>query len=403
MIPYRLSPSLNASAAMTLMFCLLFAFCGAAQAQEAVTESVQKRPRPEYDPIGFELDRLFTDTAAMVKGRTASDPERPRGALSSFLVLPKIELDLTYTDNLYRARTNERADLVTVMHPTMEIKSDWDNHSLQFLASAGIGRHDRTVSEDYEDYKIGTNGVLVVGDLTSINGSVGAERGHEQRGVVDDPGANFGPTFVDSYKFSVGGEHRVPDGVLIRPYFGLSQFRHQDNGVIDNSDRWRDEYKYRLRLGYEFTPGTTLFAQPDYTSTVYRRTFDRNGLRRDTQLFEFLTGVTWDASSVTFLEAGIGFLSANFDDPTFSGETNPLARLELTWNATSLITVNTSIDRTFNPTATTGLAAMTPPSHSARCAGPATGSRSGCRSFAYPPGSTKPSPPAWKRFRWCAV
>jgi hypothetical protein len=356
MAGWRLPSNPSSGVAVAAAFAATLAAGGIASAQDAVMESVESRPRPEYEPIGFELDNFFAVLGSVVSGQPAQDPERPRGPLSSFYVLPKFALDLEHTDNLFRTPTNARSDYIAVARPSVRILSDWDNHEIGLLAEAGIGRHKQTPSENYDDYKLEMKGMLTVDDLSKIDGTAGAERTHEQRGDIDDPGAAFGPTFIDIYKLNGSYERRVSDGVLLRPYLSWTQLQYEDNGSIDNADRWHDDYEFRLRVGYEFTPGTTAFVQPKYTSIVYRQQFDRNGLQRDTQLLELLAGVTWDASSVTFLEAGVGFLSARFDEPTFSDETQPTAHLELTWNATPLVSVNSSIDRTFSPTTTAGLA-----------------------------------------------
>jgi hypothetical protein len=324
----------------------------AVPAQEAVFESVQRRSRPEFDPIGFEIDRLFSGVVALAGDGPPPDPEEPRGPLSSFFALPELELDFVHTDNLFRTPTDERSDGILIARPSLRVESDWDNHGLRFLAEAQIGRHDRNPTEDFEDYKLEAEGRLTIGEFSTASGFAGVEHGHEERGSVDDPGAAFGPTVFDVHRVNLGFEHRVPDGVLVRPYVGLSRFRYDDNGAIDNADRWRDEYEFRLRMGYEFTPGTVAFVQPRYTTIDYRERLDRNGLQRNTQLFEVLAGVTWDASSVTFFEAGVGVMSSNFDEPRFADETRPSANLKMTWNATPLITVNASLDQTFNPIAT---------------------------------------------------
>ena len=348
----RISGIAVAGAAVA-MLCVL---AGDAFAQEAVTDAVQIRPRPEFDPIGFELDRLYTDAAAALAGRPSSDPEISRSALSSFNILPSLAFDVSHTDNLYRAATDRRSDFITVTRPAVRIVSDWDNHSLNFYAKGDIGRHKRTRTEDFEDHKVELVGRIHVDDFDSISAEVSGERSHEQRGELDDPGLGFGPTSVDTYKLGGTYERRVPDGVLFRPHFAVSRYRFENNGTINNADRWRDDYEFLARLGYEFIPGTTLFVQPRYTALEYRQRTDRSGQNRNTQLLEFLAGATWDASAITFLEAGIGLLGARFDDPAFSDSTKPTARLELTWNATPVVSVKSSIARTFSPTARAGLA-----------------------------------------------
>lgn len=333
---------------------LLLLVAGEALAQLAPQEAVQVRPRPEFDPIGFEMDRLFLDAFNGFSSPAASDVER--GALSSMIVLPKLETNLIYTNNLFRTTDNPRADEIVEFVPSVEIVSDWDNHSLRFFAEATLGRHNRTPTENYDDWKLEATGTIIVDDFDSVDLLASAERTHEQRGEVDDPGIGFGPTFVLIKKVSGSYQRMVPDGLLLRPYFGISNLDYENNGTLDNSDRDRTDYEYGFRLGYEVIEGTTLFVEPSYTSLVYDRRIDDNGLIRDTQIYEFIAGVTWDASAITFVEAGIGVISGHFDEPTFGSGTRPTATLRATWNATPLLTARSALYRSFNPTASAGFA-----------------------------------------------
>jgi hypothetical protein len=329
---------------------------GAAVAQEATADAVQVRPRPEYDPIGFELGQLFTDTASVLTGRSTEETAAPDGVLSSFVVFPKLALDVVHTDNVFRTSTNEKSDLITVVRPSVTIASDWENHSLTFLTEGAIGRYQRNPLEDYEDFKLEASSRIDIDEFDSMSLLGSGEKTHEPRGELDDPGSSFGPTFVDIYKFGAGYSHQVPDGILFSPQFSFSRYRYKNNGSINNSDRFHDDYNYSMRLGYEFVPGTTLFVQPSYTANKYRQRFDRNGFIRDAQTYEFLAGVTWDASSVTFLDAGVGFLGTRFDEPTFTDETRPTANVRLTWNATPLVTLRSALSRNFSPSASNGIA-----------------------------------------------
>jgi len=111
-------------------------------AQEAVFDSVTARARPEYDPLGFELDRLVTDTFAEFTDGQPADPEGPRGALSSFVVMPKLETNFGFTSNIYRTNTDVQSDQFLEFKPTLRIASDWDNHSMALLIDGvHVGDH----------------------------------------------------------------------------------------------------------------------------------------------------------------------------------------------------------------------------------------------------------------------
>src|SRR5690348_6969052 len=73
-------------------------------------QTVTERPRPELDPLGVHA--------------------------GSFFIYPRVELDQLYNDNIYAAGSNRVDDFITVLSPSVDVKSNWSNHALN--ADAGV-------------------------------------------------------------------------------------------------------------------------------------------------------------------------------------------------------------------------------------------------------------------------
>lgn len=328
----------------------------AADTPEAQVESVRGVGTFEGDPIGIELDRLL-ELPFDIDENFEYDPDEDRPhILSTFTVFPKFEVDLIHTDNIFRSDTGERSDIITIYRPILSIQSDWDNHFLVFNAQGAIGRHHNNPIEDYEDYSVGASLTLDVDDFTTMTGNITHARSHGQRGDIDDPGQQLGTDIQHDTTMGISGVRSFPDGFELSGSLSTSIITFDDNGPIDNSDRWRNEYRTQWRAGWEIERGTSVFIQPAATLTRFREERDNFGVNRDFNDYELSAGVRLDPSPITFLEFLAGITHRTFEDNSFEDGTDSLLRGVFLWNPTSVLTWNASIDQSFSPASTAGVA-----------------------------------------------
>ncbi len=298
-----------------------------------------KRTRPDYDPLGIESRDL------LARMGIATNP-----VTGSFLIFPKFDVGLDYDDNIFRIKTDERSDKILRLRPSVRIQSDWDNHSLTFLAGAAIGRYTDNGSEDFEDYNFGTSGRLDLSARTSLGGGgVGFAKAHEDRSSPDDSGQGVPLTKYSQTTYRLNTAFKG-ERFSFRADGEWVNLDLEDAGPINNDDRDRDDYEATFRVGYEFVVDTTLFVQPSYNIVDYDDQFDDNGRQRSSDGYEVLTGFAWDISGVTFLELGAGYLEQKFDDALFGKVDGPTFSVDFVWNATDLLTITLQFDRTFNET-----------------------------------------------------
>jgi len=309
-----------------------------ALAQTAKEDSVAKRARADYDPLGVESRDLLARLGI---------PANP--ATGSFLIFPKFKMGVEHDDNIFRIEEDVRSDSILRFQPSVRVKSDWDNHALNFSAGANVGRFNENGSEDYEDYNFGTSGRVDLSERTRLGAGIAFSKAHTARSSPDDSGLgvpltenvettyNLNAAFKgERFSFRLVGKAEIID--------------FDDAGPINNDDQDRAEYEGRFRVGYEFVVGTTLFVEPRYNIVEYDDTFDDSGLQRSGGGYEVQGGFSWDISGVTFLELGAGFLQQKRDDTLLKTIDGVSFSGDFIWNATDMLTLTSRLSRSVEET-----------------------------------------------------
>lgn len=318
----------------------------------AEQESVRQRSRPEFEPVGIELDRLLSTT-----GMVARDAARDHNSgLSSFIVFPRLDLEVRTESNLFRDASSV-SDTIFVTKPSLTVRSDWASHALEVSTGGEIGRHANTGSEDYEDVFVRIAGKAEWRDDIETRASARVARTHQKRGTLADPGDTSGVIEIDTVEVAIGATWDT--GALKLAV----DFRVEDQDYIstkgrDSDDLDRTDRELRFRVSREFDEGTSVFVQPRLYTRRYRRRRDGGGLLQDNEGAEVLAGLSWDASGVTFAEFGVGYLRQTFDEPTLSTISGPSFNGRAVWNATDLMTFTLNLTRTIDETSSPGFSGV---------------------------------------------
>ena len=80
--------------------------------------------------------------------------------VGSFLVDPRLVVGERFDDNIFAVEDSRDADFITTVTPGVTIRSDWNNHALNFEANGTFGRYLSETSENYEDVRVGIGGRL---------------------------------------------------------------------------------------------------------------------------------------------------------------------------------------------------------------------------------------------------
>jgi hypothetical protein len=312
----------------------------------AQQESVEGRIRPEYDPIGFILTDFLGMQEERINPRTGL--RTSTGAIDSITIFPKVGLEVGYNDNLLKTKNNVVGDGYYLINPSLKLQSDWDNHEVVATAEVVSGRYFSQVDEDYNDVKLGLSGRLDFTDSEYISLSLGHGWLHEERGTFD---RNFGsrPTRFDQTALNFLW-HYQRDAYLSDFKAGATRFDYHDTDATafsdqnqDDRDRW--EYTLAQKVGYEFFDDTVFYIEPGLNWRRYRTVPDDFGVNRNSRGYQLLAGLTYDASSVTFLDFAVGYMWQDYEDgrlPDVSGWT---ARGRMLWNVTEVHTITLDLGR----------------------------------------------------------
>lgn len=324
-----------------------------AWAQQAVSESVQGRPRPEYDPLGFRLDDALNVLSQIATGKPdGTGSSGFADALGSFFVNTRMEFVTELDDNIFREANNEVSDTILKFRPSADIRSDWANHGLILSLGADIGRYVSNGREDYEDLNASLTGRVDVDEGQFARLTAGWSRNHEPRSTRTTDTGGVPTVYRET---SLTGEYTRDIGqIFSRTTLSWSALDYDDVGTTNHDDRDRWTYELRQRLGHDLDEGSQIFVEGALSQRDFRFDVDDNGRKQGSRIMEGLVGLTWDASGVTFAEIAVGYMSENFREPAYKDQSGPSFRGRVLWNVTGLVTLSGTVGRQSNASAQVG-------------------------------------------------
>lgn len=294
--------------------------------QAAIADSVLKRTRKEYNPIGLEVGGITGDITDLGRGQL----------LESFLLFPRVDFELEFNDNVFAEERATVADFIGTVKPQLELVSDWDNHKFFIKAKGEFRKHLSEGAEDYYRYGLSTGGTIQVTEFETVGVTLSFDRRTQDRGEPDAGLFGVEPTVFHEYKAQVDWKYQR-DKFLWNPKLTVqySDFDDVDDGqggVIDKDENDRLNVSASLRLGYEAWKGTTLFVEPRVAFVRHDQEVANNGLKRDFQTAALAAGITYDLTAVSYLEAGLAARFSQFDDANRGNLFRFEPSLDLVWN-----------------------------------------------------------------------
>lgn len=313
------------------------------QADGGLRGVVDDGTEAEVDPLPGEATQREAATRDRRGLQPLKEEEDPFAAIGirvgTFLLYPSLELTVGHSSNANASATDPEAGTDYTVGPAFELRSDWSRHELTANFSS------ETEFEEDET-------------TTAIDGEL-ALRLDIVRTLVADLGATYNLT-PESL-----GDPNLPDSVLERPdtetYGGSASltkelgrvslkgglaydaYRYEDarlaNGEIyDNSDRDYDQSEARLRASYGLDEAYALYTEAAVNDRDYEREFDDYGIRRGSDGYEVLAGVSISRGTLLEGDIGIGYQEQTPDDPTLEEVAGLFYRGSLVWRPTGLTT-----------------------------------------------------------------
>jgi hypothetical protein len=276
--------------------------------------SVTERPRPEYDALGI-----------------------PAGG---FLVFPKVVVSGDYNDNIYAIDTGGPSDFIFDVNPTLNIRSNWNRHSLSITGMIDQSFYSDHTSENTTQWTVRGDARLdVLRDLSvTLNGGGGllTEPRTESYDVLTRTPIQYNSDFASAkvvkafnrFKFTAGYNYN---------YYGYHDNETFLGAPVVESYRNNTEHTFTGRGDYALSPATALFVEGDYL--IYNYANQLAGYPRNSNAGQILTGVNFQLTHALTGEVGFGYFTESFDDPTFHNINQPSYRVSLQWYPTQLLTV----------------------------------------------------------------
>lgn len=306
------------------------------EAEPARGETVMTRARPELEPLGKRV--------------------------GSFIIYPKLGVDGTYNDNVFATDNNTKDDFVTDIKPEISATSDWSNHALNLSTGADIGRYADYSRLDYEDFFVNGDGRVDVSRDAAFFAGGGFSREHEDPGAPDAPTDANKPTEYylingfGRYVQSFGRIRATGEASVLRLDYDKTNLVNGDD--LSNTGRDRNVYEFGGRLGYELTPNYEAFVRVTGNVRKYDQKRDAGGVERNSDGYVGVAGVSLDLGGVLFGDVYAGYQEQFFYDSTFDDVSGFTAGGTLTWNVTTLTTLNARAARIIQDTTQAGSPAI---------------------------------------------
>ncbi|MGV6800881.1 MAG: outer membrane beta-barrel protein [bacterium] len=303
--------------------------------------SVLQRERPEYDATGLRA--------------------------GSFIVKPKVDLTIGYTDNVFALEQSvsplygDQSDTFFVLRPSVIAASDWNRHSLQFGAYAEGYQH-----SDFDAENVGNAGAHIDGRIDVLRNTaflLGASYDllHESRRVNNSVLVPIEPVEYERSKVYAGLQQEF-GRIRYRGRLDYADYNYDDvqaldatNALVFSDQDFRDraDSSVLLEAGFATTRDSSVFLRGVYR----KRDFDNlsntvlagGPLNRDSEGYTISTGVDFDITNLVRGSVALGYMNEDFDDARLSSIDGLSVEAGVEWFPTERTTLGVTAAREVRP------------------------------------------------------
>lgn len=311
-------------------------------------------PTPAKQTLDQQTPQVDLPTDSSSSGGAANFGDELGIGVGAFTLYPVLELSLGYDDNVFATAAPTTPSPVTLVRPSIELRSDWVRHQLRLLANGGFGFYANAPTQNFQNYMIQADGKLDIRTDFWLNGLVAFRRSTEALGT---PNVSFAqaPTVVDTVPLELSLYQKF-NRLFYQLTGSATRYWYYDYSTITatglpGTSRDRTEYEERLRIGYELVADRlSFFIAPSVNQRVYVETINVAGQQRDSTGFNVALGAALTLSPKSSLEGSIGYTSQSYAS---SGVTTSATSFSLTgsWNGYEPLTVKPQVSRSINESA----------------------------------------------------
>jgi len=305
--------------------------------------SVMDRPRPDYQPLGLDLDGLKIES--------------------------ELDTSIEYNNNIYAVPTNGTSDEIVHINPVFSATTDWARDQLQIYGHGTFNEYFDHSTEDVDNGALGATGRLDLSDNIGIAAGASYERDSLARTSPNSPAAATSPVqYGVASGFVVGAVEFTR--LRLSGRFDFQNY-HYDNGVAANgAPIFEGSLDYNIETGtfraeYAASPGTSVFAN---LVVNHQDNLDiaPGGLSRTGSGYEATVGTNFDLTHLIRGEVFLGYLDQTFDNNAYKEISGVSLRGYVQWFPTQLVTVTISGTRLPVDSAIPGAGAYLDSNYSAR-------------------------------------
>lgn len=305
-----------------------------AQTETSPDDTVATRQHPEFDPPGIRM--------------------------GGFILYPSVTLDEVFDSNIYATQGHDTSDLITVLQPKLELKSNWNVHQLNLHASGDIDWYAQHSRENYANYDIGADGRLEVYHDAWISGGADYSLWHLPRTSPNNIVGQADPTEYNQASANVVG-HKEFGNLFVELGDSYNRYDFTNAQTFDGrAIMWErqnhDENEVSVRTGYTIQGLYELYVKGAYNTRNYDSTSDMSGFNRNSNGYTVLVGGKYNLTGITSIDLFAGYRSQDYDDVRLGTFSAPTGGAKITWNVTPLTTVTGEITRDIDETIVVGAA-----------------------------------------------
>jgi hypothetical protein len=342
---------LGTAIALTLTAGLIAASGAIAQVPGAVGQPQPRPERPEIRPPVQQQAEDYTAQGIRVGG---------------FKFFSELEADEVFNDNIYATSSavGTVPAFIQLINPSMALKSDWNNHMLNFFALGRFGLYSIDSSlNNYQDVSVGGDGRLDIQRNWNVYGGASWNRLHEVFGSPNTANTPGFPITVFNQTSANVGYYQKLNRVSARLDGRYDNFDYLNNtagpaqGLIVNSTRDRNEWREALRFGYEFIDGYEAWVRGGLNQRQYFQ-LDSSGFDRSSTGFDVVAGILIDLGAVTAVEVFAGYMQQNYFSSQFANISTPAFGLTGYWTPLHELWVKPFVRRVIDDSAFANAAAF---------------------------------------------
>lgn len=322
----------------------------AAMAQQAH----EKDRRESAARITQEQPKGATETGDESDEKRVSDSYQPKGIeAGSFLIFPRLEVDETYSDNVFAQERNKRGDLITRLAPEIRARSRFSRHELNIRGELEQYYFKKYTDDDRLDGSIGADGRLDIERTWEATGNLSFVKRGEDRGSPDIQQAKRpAETYTTSGQF---GSRLQQGRYVFSGDFGFNRRTFEDTETaagtkINNGDRDRWEYRVQGRASYEFKPGVSALIDGTLNKRDYDDRVDDNNRNRSSDGYRIESGIGLDISELIKGDFVLGYFRQDYKDVAFRDASGLSVRATFNWTPTRMTVIIPSLERTVQET-----------------------------------------------------